>query len=50
MVYGVLGEHIINTFHKGETVLIEYKVEKSKRTLADGSGEYFTNYVIERIG
>lgn len=50
IVYGVLGEHIMNTFHKGETVLIEFKVEKSKRMLADGMGEYFTNYVIERIG
>ena len=50
MVYGVLGEHIMNSFCKGETVLIEFKVEKSKRMLADGTGEYFTNYVIERIG
>ena len=50
MVYGALGEFIEATFTKGELILIEYKIEKSKRLRPDGQADYFTNCVLERIG
>lgn len=50
MVYGALGEFIEATVTKGELILIEYKIEKSKRLRPDGQADYFTNCVLERIG
>lgn len=49
IVYGVLGESIEKRFVKGQTVLVEYKIEKSKRTRRDGKVDHFTNLVLEKI-
>jgi len=49
-VYGALGEFIESNFTKGELVLVEYKIEKSKRLRPDGQADYFTNCVLEKIG
>jgi hypothetical protein len=50
VVYGALGEFIESNFTKGELVLVEYKIEKSKRLRPDGQADYFTNCVLEKIG
>lgn len=49
VVYGVLGDSIERRFKKGQTVTIEYKVEKSKRSRFDGRTDYYTNLVLEKI-
>lgn len=49
VVYGVLGNAIERRFEKGQAVVVEYKVEKSKRIRRDGKSDYFTNLVLEKI-
>lgn len=50
-VYGdELAQRILMNHTKGERMLIEYQIEKSKRILKNGSTEYFTNRVVDRIG
>lgn len=50
IVYGEQAEKIQSRFSKGQRILIEYKIEKSKRILRNGKNEYFTNRVVERVG
>ena len=48
-VYGPKGEDIRNNYKKGQAILLQYKIEKSKRTRSDGKTDYYTNLVVERL-
>lgn len=50
VIYGPLGKTIEEKYKKGQCILVEYKIEKSKRIRRDNSVEHFTNRVVERIG
>ena len=48
-VYGPKGEDIQNNYQKGQAILLQYKIEKSKRTRLNGKADYYTNLVVERL-
>lgn len=50
VIYGTFGKTIEEKFKKGQRILVEYKIEKSKRQRCDATTEHFTNRVVERIG
>ncbi len=49
IVYGPKGEDILKNYKKGQAILLQYKIEKSKRTRSDGKTDYYTNLVVERL-
>lgn len=49
VIYSALGDKIREYYKKGRRIMVEYKIEKSKRELPDGQNEYYTNRVVERI-
>ncbi len=50
IIYSALGDKIREYYKKDRRIMVEYKLEKSKRELPDGRNEYYTNRVVERIG
>ena len=48
-VYGPKGDDIQKNYQKGQAVLLQYKIEKSKRTRLNGKNDYYTNLVVERL-
>ncbi len=49
VIYSTIGDKIREYYKKGRRIMVEYKIEKSKRELPDGRNEFFTNRVVERI-
>ncbi len=49
MVFGSYGEIIQKEFIPGQEITIDFKLERRKSTLYDGSVERFTNCVVEKI-
>ena len=49
VIYGSLGEKIMDAYEKGQYITVQYKVERSKHIRDDGKTDYFTNYVVEKI-
>lgn len=50
-VYGdAQAQNISASHNKGERILIEYQLEKSKRIMANGNTEFYENRVVDRIG
>ena len=48
-VYGPKGDDIQKNYKKGQAVLLQYKIEKSKRKRLNGKTDYYTNLVVERL-
>ena len=49
VIYSTIGDKIREYYKKGRRIMVEYKIEKSKRELPDGRNEFYTNRVVERI-
>ena len=49
VIYGSLGEKIMDAYEKGQYITVQYKVERSKHIRDDGKTDYYTNYVVEKI-
>ena len=48
-VYGAKGDDILKNYQKGQAILLQYKIEKSRRVRSNGKVDYFTNLVVERL-
>ena len=48
-VYGPKGDDILKNYAKGQAILLQYKIEKSKRIRLNGKVSYYTNLVVERL-
>ena len=49
VIYGALGEKIMDAYDKGQYITVQYKVERSEHIRDDGKTDYYTNYVVEKI-
>ena len=48
-VYGPKGDDIQKNYQKGQAILLQYKIEKSRQIRSDGKIHYHTNLVVERL-